>query len=148
MKYKTEIEINLPVKKVIQLFDNPDNLKHWMAGLQSFEHLSGTPGQPGAKSRLRFKMGNRDMELIETVTKRNLPEEFTGTYETNGVFNIVKNTFEELPGGKTKYVTENEFQFQSLPMKIMGWLMPGAFKKQSLKYLRDFKTFAESQPRD
>lgn len=148
MKYKTEIEINLPVKKVIQLFDNPDNLKHWMAGLQSFEHLSGTPGQPGAKSRLRFKMGNRDMELIETVTKRNLPEEFTGTYETNGVFNIVKNTFEELPGGKTRYVTENEFQFQSLPMKIMGWLMPGAFKKQSFKYLQDFKAFAESQPRD
>ncbi|HMR44255.1 MAG TPA: SRPBCC family protein [Saprospiraceae bacterium] len=148
MKYQTEIEINLPVEKVIELFDNPDNMKHWMAGLQSFEHLSGTPGQPGSKSRLRFKMGSRDMELIETVTKRNLPEEFTGTYETKGVFNIVKNTFVALPGGKTKYITESEFQFQSFPMKVMGWLMPGAFKKQSLKYQQDFKTFAESRSRD
>jgi hypothetical protein len=25
----------------------------------------------------------------------------------------------------------------------MGFLMPGAFKKQSMKYLRDFKAFAE-----
>ena len=57
MKYTTEIEIEKPIEKVIELFDNPDNLKKWMEGLQSFEHLSGTPGQPGAKSRLFFKMG-------------------------------------------------------------------------------------------
>ena len=52
MKYQNEIEIDLPVNKVVELFDNPENLKRWMPGLQSFEHISGTPGQPGAKSRL------------------------------------------------------------------------------------------------
>lgn len=145
MKYTTEIEINLPIRNVIELFDNPDNLKHWMQGLQSFEAISGTPGQPGAKSRLRFKMGNREMEMIETITKRNLPEEFTGTYEVKGVFNIVKNSFVPLSDNKTKYITENEFQFQGLMMKLMAWLMPGAFKKQSLKYQQDFKAFAERQ---
>ncbi|MFT6930612.1 MAG: hypothetical protein ACJAQ7_002102 [Sediminicola sp.] len=30
-------------------------------------------------------------------------------------------------------------------MKFMGVLMPWAFKKQSLKYLKAFKKFAESQ---
>lgn len=144
MKYTIDIEIEKPIEKVIQLFDNPDNLKKWMEGLQSFEHISGTPGQPGAKSRLFFKMGSREIEMIETVTVRNLPDEYSGTYDAKGVFNIVKNKFEKLTDSRTKYITENEFQFKGF-MKIIAFLMPGAFKKQSFKYLQDFKNFAESQ---
>lgn len=145
MKYTTEITINKPIETVIVLFDNADNLKKWMEGLQSFEHISGTPGQPGAKSKLKFKMGSREMEMIETVTVRNLPDEFTGTYEANGVVNIVKNSFVKISDSETKYITEHEFQLQSLVMKIFAFLMPGAFKKQSMKYLTAFKNFAESQ---
>ena len=143
MKYTAEIEINKPIDTVIELFDNPDNMGKWMEGLQSFEHLSGTPGEPGAKSRLKFKMGKREIEMIETVTVRNLPDEFSGTYEAAGVFNIVKNKFEKISENKTKYFTENEFQFKGF-MKIMAWIMPGAFKKQSMKYLKNFKQFAEN----
>lgn len=142
MKYSVSIEIDKPINEVIALFDNPDNLKKWMDGLQSFEHLSGTPGEVGAKSLLKFKMGKRDIEMIETVTVRNLPEEFSGTYEAKGVFNIVKNKFVALPNNRTKYTTEQEFQMKGF-MKIIGALMPGAFKKQSMKYLKDFKAFAE-----
>jgi hypothetical protein len=144
MKYTTEIEINQPIDKVIALFDNPENMSKWMQGLQSFEHLSGTPGQVGAKSLLRFKMGKRDLEMIETITVRNLPDEFSGNYEAKGVFNIVKNKFVKLSDNSTKYITENEFQMKGF-MKLIGFLMPGAFKKQSYKYLLDFKNFAESQ---
>lgn len=146
MKYTCEIEINQPIDKVIELFDNAENLKKWMEGLQSFEHLSGEPGRPGAKSRLKFKMGKREMEMIETVTVRNLPEEFSGTYVMNGVFNIVKNKFVPLSFNKTNYVTEQEFQFHNPMMKLMAFLMPGMFKKQSMKFLESFKKFAESQP--
>ncbi len=143
MKYKSEIEINIPINQVIALFDNAENLEKWMEGLQSFEHLSGTPGQPGAKSKLKFKMGKRELEMIETITVRNLPKEFSGTYEAKGVFNLVTNRFEELPGNRTKYISEQEFQFHGF-MKIIGFLMPGAFKKQSMKYLVDFKKFVEN----
>lgn len=142
MKYTSEIEIEKPIGKVIELFDNTDNLSKWMEGLQSFEHMSGTPGQPGAKSRLRFKMGKREMEMIETITTRNLPHEFSGTYETNGVFNTVKNKFSKVSETRTKYITENEFQFKGF-MKILAFLMPGAFKNQSMKFMQAFKAFAE-----
>ncbi len=142
MKYTSEIEINRPVEKVIELFDNADNMDKWMEGLQSFEHISGTPGQPGAKSRLKFKMGKREIEMIETITVRNLPAEFSGTYEAKGVFNIVKNKFISLPDNRTKYVSEQEFQFKGF-MKIIAFLMPGVFKKQSMKYLSAFKNFVE-----
>ncbi len=143
MKYNCEIEINLPLKRVIELFDDPENLSKWQPGLVSFEHISGKPGQTGAKSRLKYKMGKRDIEMIETITTRNLPEEFSGTYEAKGVFNLVNNKFTELSPIKTKWITENEFKFSGF-MKIMGMLMPGAFKKESQKYLKQFKEFAEA----
>lgn len=128
---------------MVALFDNAENLSKWMKGLQSFEHLSGTPGQAGAKSKLVFQMGKRRMEMIETITASNLPEEFSGTYETNGVIDTVKNKFVPIPGNKTKYVTEHEFKLAGF-MKIIAWLAPGMFKKQSMKYLEDFKNFAEA----
>ena len=92
---------------------------------------------------MRFKMGKRDIELIETITLRELPERFDGTYETKGVFNIVRNTFTEIDPNRTRWVSENEFQFSGF-MKLMGVLMKGAFPKQSLKYMQDFKDFAEN----
>jgi hypothetical protein len=144
MKYTIETEINLPIARVVELFDDPENLKHWQPGLVSFEPISGTPGQPGAKSRLKYKMGKRDIEMIETITVRNLPDEFSGTYEAKGVFNIVKNYFKPISESKTKYINENEFQFKGF-MKIIGFLMPGAFRKESEKYLLQFKEFAEKQ---
>lgn len=144
MKYKTEIEINKPIQSVISLFDNADNMGKWMEGLQSFEHLSGTAGQVGAKSKLVFQMGKRKVEMIETILTRNLPEEFSGTYELDGIYNIIKNRFVKISENKTKYITENEFQFKGF-MKFIAFLLPGIFKKQSLKHLEAFKKFAESQ---
>lgn len=142
MKYRCEIEIGRPVDEVVELFDNPDNMREWMPGLQSFEHLSGDPGEAGAKSRLRFEMNGRKVEMIETITVRDLPREFSGTYEAPGVFNIVKNSFERVDGG-TNWVADNEFRFTSLPMKLMGFFMPGMFRKETMKHLRAFKDFAE-----
>ncbi len=144
MKYTQEITINKPLEEVVRLFDNPDNMGHWMEGLVSFEHLSGEPGKVGAKSKLKFKMGKRDLEMVETILVRDLPREFSGTYEAKGVFNVVKNYFEAINENQTKYTAENEFQFSGF-MKLFGWLMPGAFKKQSFKYQEDFKRFAEAQ---
>lgn len=143
MKYTVDIIIDKPIDEVIALFDNADNMKKWMEGLQSFEHLSGTPGHPGATSKLVFNTGGRRMEMIETITVRDLPREFSGTYDVKGVHNIVKNFFESVNEHQTRYATEQEFQFKGF-MKILGWIMPGAFKKQSMKYLKDFKRFAES----
>lgn len=143
MKYTCEILIDLPREKVIELFDNPDNLGKWQPELQSFEHISGEPGEVGAKSRLLYKMGKRNVEMIETIHVRDLPDQFDGSYEANGVYNIVKNRFEVVDENTTRWITEQEFQFRGM-MKLMAWLMPGAFKKQSMLYLRRFKEFAES----
>jgi hypothetical protein len=145
MHYTCETTINLPINRVIELFDNPDNLSKWQPGLQSFEHLTGEPGEPGATSKLLYKMGKRTIEMIETVETRNLPHEFTGRYETPGVFNRNQNRFEAFDEHTTRWVSNMEFRFQSLTMKLMGWLSPGAFKKQTQKFMDLFKAFAEGE---
>jgi len=143
MKYTTEIVVDVPREEFIKKMDDPDNMKHWQQGLIGYEQLSASPGQEGSRMSLSYEIGKRKMDLVETIIKKNLPEEIHMTYETKGVHNIQKNYFKE-EDEKTRWVSESEFQFSGFGMKLMGFLMPGAFKKQSLKYMQDFKAFAEN----
>lgn len=142
MKYTVEIEINKPIDEVVKLFNNEDNLFKWMQGLQSIEHLTGEPGVKDSTSKMIFKQGKREIEMIETVISLNLPKEFIASYEAKGVYNLAKTSFISVDDHKTKYITTQEFQLKGF-MKIFGWFMPGAFKKQTEKYLQMFKNFAE-----
>lgn len=144
MKYTNEVIIKKPIDEVIELFDNVENMYQWQPELQSFETFEGIEGKEGAKSRLKYKMGSRDVEMIETILVKNLPKEFSGTYEAKGVFNEIKNSFIKIDDNTTKWVSENVFHFSGF-MKLMAFFMPGAFKKQSQKYLDLFKEFVEKQ---
>lgn len=144
MKYTTEIIVELPLEEVIKKFDNTENMKHWQRGLIAAEHISGTPGEFGAKMKLIYKMGKRHLELLETITHRNLPHEFHGTYTTKGMHNIQENYFESTPNGHTKWISKSEFMPLGFTMKLLTGVMPSAFKKQSLQYMKDFKNFAEN----
>ncbi len=144
MKYTNEVIIDLPLKKVLELFDSEENMFKWQPELISFEHVSGEKGEVGAKSNLLYKMGKREVEMVETIIKKDLPGEFNFTYEAKGVWNEMKNSFEEVDPSKTKWISHSEFRFSGF-MKIIGFLMPGSFKKQSQLALDRFKAFAESQ---
>ncbi len=145
MKYSNQVIINKPIGRVIELFDSVDNLYKWMPGLQSYEHISGEPGHAGAKAKLKFKMGKRDIEMIETITLRDLPHEFSATYEVKGIHNPQRNLFTAIDANTTKYESISEFEFKSFGMKLIGLIMPNAFKKQSQVYLDKFKEFVESE---
>lgn len=144
MKYTNEVIIDLPLKKVLELFDSEENMFKWQPELISFEHVSGEKGEVGAKSNLLYKMGKREVEMVETIIKKDLPGEFNFTYEAKGVWNEMKNSFEEVDPSKTKWISHSEFRFSGF-MKLIGFLMPGSFKKQSQLALDRFKAFAESQ---
>ena len=55
MKYTTEIIVEVPIETFIKKFDSAENMKHWQRGLVSAEHVSGDPGQLGAKMKLNYK---------------------------------------------------------------------------------------------
>ena len=125
--------------------DNPDNLKHWQPGLVSFEHQEGEFGKVGAKSKAIYDMGKRRIEMVETIVRRDLPDHFDAIYVAKGVWNKVENQFIELSENKTKWVKNNELKFKGLLMSVIGFLMPASFKKESFKYLENFKKFAEAE---
>ena len=147
MNYTRDVTIDLPRDRVIELFDDADNLTKWQEGLQAFEHVSGEPGQPGAKSRLVYDHRGRRFELIETITERNLPDEFSAIYETEGVWNLMTNRFEEEGPDRTRWIAESEFRPQGLKMKLMAIILRPLFTSRTLKTLRDFKAFAEGEGR-
>lgn len=142
MKYTTTIVINLPIKAFLKILLDEQNMKHWMRGLLSHEHLSGERGEEGSRMSMRFLMNKREMEMVETILKKELPYKLYVAYDSKGVHNIQKNHF-TAQGDKTLWSSESEFIFESFWMKTMGFLLPGMFKKQSKQYAEDFKKFAE-----
>lgn len=143
MKYTTEIEIALPRKEVVRLFDSSDNMFKWQEGLKSFDHLEGEPGAEGARSRLVFKGRKGDLEMTETITKRAFPEEFHATYTAKGVYNRMYNYFLDKGAGTTTWRTVSEFKFRGL-MALMAPFMKKAFTSNTLLNMERFKNFAEN----
>ena len=144
MKFTCIVDIELPRDRVIEIFDNPDNMKHWQDGFISFKHLSGNPGEVGAKSVVKYENRGKPFELIETLLVRNLPEEFTGTYEHTSMTNTMQNLFTDTEDGGTRWTANIEYtKMKGLMLKLMTFFMPSMFKKQVQKWMDQFKAFAE-----
>jgi len=144
MKYTSQIIVEVPIEEFVEKLDNHTNMKHWQQGLISFEHIYGDPGKVGAKMKLNYSIGNREMTLIETITETNLPKSLSLHYDSEGLHHIQKNHFESTQEGHTKWTSNIEFVPTSFKMRLMILILPKAFKKQSMKYLTAFKNFAET----
>jgi hypothetical protein len=83
--------------------------------------------------------------MTETIERNDLPDEFVAVYETDrGVWNRVENSFHVDQSGQTRWVAEHEFRFGPL-MTILAFFMKGTFRKQTQRYMRRFKEFAERE---
>ena len=143
MRYRLELDIDLPRERVIEIFLDPENLRKWQPDLLSFEPISGSdPRDVGAKSRQVHRMGKREVEIIETITARNYPDEFSAIYEADKVWNLVENRFVDVGERKTRWILDSEFKCSGLA-GLMAFFMPGMFKKQTWTFMNRFKEFAE-----
>lgn len=142
MKYSIELIINKNRNEVWKNFDNVENLYKWMPTLKEFNHESGEAGKPGAKSRLKFLEGKRDIEMIETIIERNEPEEFSGTYEMKGTRNLIKNSFRELSDNRTIWKLDSEFEFSGI-YKLMSPLFKTMIVKRTQSNMNRFKELVE-----
>ncbi len=142
MVYTTEIMINKSIDEVMDLFKNPENLKSWQRGLKSTKLLKGESGQLGAKRKLYINIEGRDIEMIETITKCDLPKHWHARYTSKGLVSYQKNYFESIERNITYWKTTSRFEFHGY-MRIVGRLLPGIFKRRSKTVMQDFKNFAE-----
>jgi uncharacterized membrane protein len=146
MFYEQQIVIERPIDEVVELFKNPDNLNRRFPNLISHEHLDGSPGMPGARSKMVFKLNRGQFELIETINVNNLPDEFSGFYDTvgKGISNTMATHFIPISEGSTLYKMEINYKFGGL-WKLMGLIMRRAFRRQSYRTMERFKDFAEGR---
>ena len=146
MKFEESIDINVPVDKVVALFNDPDRYKDWQNGFISYETISGKPRTAGAVSVVKYKNGRHNIELTETIRVMNPPAEITGLYEHKHGSNTMINTFTALPGDITRYTTAVGYMKPKgfLPT-LMAFLMPGMMKKRNRQWLEQFKAFAENE---
>lgn len=153
MKYTVSIEIALPREQVAQLLADPKQLPKWLRGLVIHEPLSGTHGQAGTTSRVVMQMGQQTFEGTETVTRRE-PEDlraipsgsvvhFDREIVGKGMWSAVRERLTEAGPDATLWASESEYRFSGLLMRLVGLLMPGAFRRQSQLHMQDFKAFAE-----
>lgn len=144
MKYTCRIEIQVPIKDVVALWQDEYYFSKWQDGFESITHLSGTPNTKGATARLIFN-GKQRMELKETIIVNNLPNEKKALYVHKHMTNTQTTRFNKINEVTTQYISEVEYmQFNGLFIKLMARLLPNMFKKQSEKWMLQFKTFAES----
>jgi hypothetical protein len=153
MKYTVSMEIALPRERVAQLLADPAHLPKWLRGLVLHEPLSGVHGQVGTKSRVVFQTGQQKFEGTETITRREpvdlhgIPRESVVHFDREivgkGMWSAARERLTETGPETTLWVSENEYRFSGLLMRLVGLLMPGTFRKQSLQHMQDFKAFAE-----
>ncbi len=153
MKYTVSMEIALPREKVAQLLADPAHLPMWLRDLVLHEPVNGIHGQLGTKSRVVMQMGQQKFEGTETITRREpadlrgIPKGSVVHFEreivAEGMWSAVRDRFTEAGPETTLWVSESEYRFSGLLMRLVGLLMPGAFRKQSLQHMQDFKAFAE-----
>ena len=144
MRYTLSNTINKPLEEVVEKFKDPDGVKHWMEGLQRIEHISGTPGEVGAKSDFYFLHKKKEMKISETILEQNLPRQIKFAYQSPMGNNEVEMVFEKLTDHSVKQINNSYFELKGF-MKIMGFLMKGMFKKQSLKFMTAFKDYVEQE---
>lgn len=153
MKYTVSIQVALPRERVVQLLADPANFPKWLRGLVVHEPISGAPGEVGTKSRVVLQMGQQQMECIETVTRREpadlrrIPEESVVRFDreivAEGMWSVVRDRLTEAGPETTLWESESEYRLSGLVMRLVGLLMPRAFRKQSRGHMQDFKAFAE-----
>ena len=144
MKYKCSITINLPIERVVDIWQDESTFDQWQDGFQSIELLEGEVITKGAKSKIILE-GPTRIELIETILIADLPREKVGVYEHKHMVNTMYCHFEKVENDKTLFQMEIEYtKFIGFMPKLMAFLMPSMFRKQSQKWLDQFKEFAES----
>ncbi|MFD4674735.1 SRPBCC family protein [Lentzea sp. NPDC058450] len=153
MKYTVSIEIALPREKVVQLIADPATMPQWLRGLVVHEPTSGVHGEVGTVSRVVLNMGGQEFEATETITRRDpqdlhdIPAGTVVHFEREivgkGMWSATRDRFTEAGPETTHWEQESEYRFSGLMMRLVGALMPGSFRKQSLVHMQDFKAFAE-----
>jgi ligand-binding SRPBCC domain-containing protein len=141
---KVTTTINAPVEIVWDKLMDPENLKHWVTGFQSVEHLTGNIGEAGSTSKLRFMERGKEVEILETVLSCKPCQQYTSSMEHSSF--TAESDFRLVSfGHRTDLVQTVNFRPKSFLMKLLLPIVKGAMKKRNLNELSRLKDFIETK---
>lgn len=144
MKYTCTVEIPLERDECVRLWLDETKFEEWQEGFQYRNWKEGEANQVGSKSDILILQGKQKIELEETILENHLPEYILGKYVHRHMTNTQKTSFKALSPNSTLMTSEVEYTaFHTFAPKFFAWLFPGMFKKQSQKWLDQFKLMAE-----
>ena len=85
-------------------------LPQWQPDLIDSCPVEGAYRQAGSKCELRYKMGNREMVIMETIIERKLPDSIIIEYQTDEVWNQLQHHFSETDNGDTLWTVNCELR--------------------------------------
>ncbi len=144
MKMKFETEINAGRELVWAIFNSPDKLSRWQPTLESFTHLAGDPGQPGAVSELVYNENGKKVTMTETVTERRKPHFMAGTYDNDWATSLIVNHFEEIDDNTTRFISYSNMNFKGI-MKILSLFVARSIRARVEADLSRFKLLVETE---
>ena len=142
MRYTLSNSINAPLEEVSAKFLDPDGLMIWMEGIGRVEHISGKPGEVGAKSYIYTTHKGKQIKITETVLESNMPNQIKFGYHSKLGYNEVEMLFEKIDDTTVKQINNSYFEMKGF-MKVLGFLFKGLFKKQSMRFMEGFKKYVE-----
>jgi uncharacterized membrane protein len=143
MKLKLETVVDTSLDNVWAAFDNPENLPRWQQNLESFNHISGQPGQPGAVSELVFDEKGKKVIVSETITERREPDFLAGAYESPMGKALIVSHFEAVDDNSTRWTSWCNFTFQGFA-KFMSLFVSSIVRNRMEADMARFKLMVET----
>jgi hypothetical protein len=144
MKYTCRIEVPLNRDDCIKLWLDETQFDKWQEGFQYKKWTKGESNENNSTSNILILQGKRKIELEELIINNNLPDSIEGKYVHIHMTNTQKVSFEYLASQKTMIRSDVEYiKFNAFIPKMMAKFFPSLFKKQSQKWLDQFKLLAE-----
>ena len=112
MRFVRRVTIARSRDVVWRAFVNPALRPVWDTRLRLADTLSGTPGYPGAITRLVYALPTGALVLVETVVRRLDPAELVVIHAGESLGARLHGTFESLPGDRTRWQVTAELHLR------------------------------------
>ena len=140
VEYTTTVEINKPRDLTWSVMRER---KDWIYGFKSYEQLSGTPDQPGSRSRVTVVRDGRettfDSELLEIR-----PPEYASSRLTNDMLAHDAKVRLSESGGKTTIVSDEHLEGRNLFWRSIFAIFKSQIVETSRKNFDGLKRAVES----
>lgn len=140
MKFQFEIIVAREMPMVAKLFEDQENYRLWQPSLISRyeDHFDEN------RSINYYEINGRMLEVHIYVEENNLPEVYRTRAEMQGLVQIVRHEFFSHGHNQTRWVIDTEFVADGFVLKLILWFFPNMFKNRTKSYMKEFKTFAET----